>query len=232
MRVELELRVAWQRHLGTSEVATEWFDTVLGAYRAEGRHYHGVRHVAWVVRHVESIAADHPVDDLDGTVAAAFFHDGLRTHAPRQRGRERGDGGGAVREIGWTEIMCRHVAEMVMATAGHDVDGVDRDTAVLLAADLAVLAAEPSRYADYATAVRRVRPRRRRRVAGRSFWPCCARCSPGHACSRPSSSSTSGSAGRANLTFWSWLRSPDDGRLSDGDAWRRPRRTLMRIGTG
>ena len=35
------------------------------------------------------------------------------------------------------------------------MEGVDRDTAVLLAADLAVLAAEPSRYADYATAVRR-----------------------------------------------------------------------------
>ena len=42
-----------------------------------------------------------------------------------------------------------------MATATHDLAGVDRDTAVLLAADLAVLAAEPSRYADYATAVRR-----------------------------------------------------------------------------
>ena len=51
-----------------------WFDTVLGAYRAEGRQYHGVRHVAWVVHHVQSIAADHPVVDIDATVAAAFFH--------------------------------------------------------------------------------------------------------------------------------------------------------------
>ena len=116
---ELELRVAWQRHLGTSAVASEWFDTVLGAYRAEGRHYHGVRHVAWVVRHVESIAADHPVDDLDGTVAAAFFHDAV--YDPTRDDNEAESAAmaeRAVREIGWTEPACRHVADMVMATAG------------------------------------------------------------------------------------------------------------------
>jgi predicted metal-dependent HD superfamily phosphohydrolase len=154
--VELELRVAWQRHLGVSPVAIEWFDTVLGAYRAEGRHYHGVRHVAWVVRHVEALAADHPVDDLDGTVAAAFFHDAV--YEPTRDDNEAESAAmveRAVREIGWSERACRHVADLVMATARHDVEGVDRDTAVLLAADLAVLAAEPSRYADYATAVRR-----------------------------------------------------------------------------
>lgn len=154
--VELELRVAWQRHLGTSPAAATWFDEVLGAYRAEGRHYHGVRHVGWVVRHVEAIAADHPVDDLPATVAAAFFHDAV--YDPTRSDNEAESAAmaaRAVREIGWAEPACRHVAELVLATAGHDVDGVDRDTAVLLAADLAVLAAEPSRYADYATAVRR-----------------------------------------------------------------------------
>ena len=154
--VELELRVAWQRHLGASNVATEWFDTVLGAYRAEGRHYHGVRHVAWVVRHVEALAGDHPVDDLDATVAAAFFHDAV--YEPTRDDNEAESAAmaeRAVREIGWTGAACRHVADLVMATAGHDVEGVDRDTAVLLAADLAVLAAEPSRYGEYATAVRR-----------------------------------------------------------------------------
>ena len=154
--VELELRVAWQRHLGESVQAAEWFDTVASAYRAEGRHYHNLRHVAWVVRHVEALAADHPVDDLDATVAAAFFHDAV--YEPRRDDNEAESAAlaeRALRDIGWTEPACRHVGALVMATAGHDVDGVDRDTAVLLAADLAVLAAEPSRYAEYATAVRR-----------------------------------------------------------------------------
>ena len=154
--VELELRVAWQRHLGTSAAAGEWFDEVVGAYRAEGRHYHGVRHVGWVVRHVETIAADHPVDDLAATVAAAFFHDVV--YDPLRHDNEAESAAmaaRAVRDIGWDDTVARHVAELVLATAGHDVAGVDRDTAVLLAADLAVLAAEPSRYAEYATAVRR-----------------------------------------------------------------------------
>jgi predicted metal-dependent HD superfamily phosphohydrolase len=154
--VELELRVAWQRHLGVSPVSTEWFDTVLGAYRAEGRHYHGVRHVAWVVRHVEAIAADHPMGDLDGTMAAAFFHDVV--YDPTRHDNEAESAAMAARalgEIGWPDPACRHVGNLVMATATHDLEGVDRDTAVLLAADLAVLAAEPSRYSEYATAVRR-----------------------------------------------------------------------------
>lgn len=154
--VELELRVAWQRHLGTSAATATWFDEVLGAYRAEGRHYHGVRHVGWVVRHVEALAADHPVDDLAATVAAAFFHDAV--YDPRRDDNEAASAAmaeRAMREIGWDDAACRHVADLVLATAGHDVRGVDRDTALLLAADLAVLAAEPSRYAEYATAVRR-----------------------------------------------------------------------------
>jgi predicted metal-dependent HD superfamily phosphohydrolase len=154
--VELELRVAWQRHLGSSPEAAAWFDTVLGAYRSEGRHYHGLRHVAWVVRHVEAIAAAHPIGDLDATVAAAFFHDAV--YEPARDDNEAASAAmaeRAVREVGWSEPACRHVADLVMATAGHDVGGVDSDTAVLLAADLAVLAAEPSRYAEYANAVRR-----------------------------------------------------------------------------
>ena len=154
--VELDLRVAWQRHLGSSTVAAQWFDEVLGAYRAEGRHYHGIRHVAWVVRHVETIAADHPVDDVSATVAAAFFHDVV--YDPLRHDNEAESAAmaeRALREIGWDGQACRHVADLVLATADHDVEGVDRDTAVLLAADLAVLAAEPSRYAEYATAVRR-----------------------------------------------------------------------------
>src|SRR5262245_41427962 len=118
--VELELRVAWQRHLGSSPTAATWFDEVLGAYRAEGRHYHGVRHVGWVVRHVEALAVDHPVDDLAATVAAAFFHDAVYDAT---RGDNEAESAAmaerAVREIGWPEPACRHVADLVLATAGH-----------------------------------------------------------------------------------------------------------------
>jgi predicted metal-dependent HD superfamily phosphohydrolase len=154
--VELELRVAWQRHIGNSHDATAWFDTVLDHYRGPGRHYHDVRHVGWVVRHVIALSADHQVDDLDAVVAAAFFHDVI--YVPANADNEAASAALAWRaldELGWTPERCGHVADLVNATAGHHLESADRDTCLLIAGDLAVLAAEPARYGDYATAVRR-----------------------------------------------------------------------------
>ncbi len=154
--VELELRVAWQQHVGTSPAAAEWFDAVIAHHREPARHYHDERHVGWVVRHVVAIADRAQVDDLDATVTAAFFHDAV--YDPQRADNEAASARLAARalgEIGWEEPRARRVSELVLATAGHDVEGADRDARVLLAADLAVLAAEPARYSDYATAVRR-----------------------------------------------------------------------------
>jgi predicted metal-dependent HD superfamily phosphohydrolase len=153
---ELELRVAWQQHVGDSAAARHWFDSVLTRYREPGRHYHGARHVAWVVRHVLSLARAAPADDLDAVVAAAFFHDAIYdpvtddNEAASARLARR-----ALGEIGWEPARVDRVAAMVEATRAHDLDGAEHDTSLLLAADLAVLAAEPARYRDYATAVRR-----------------------------------------------------------------------------
>jgi predicted metal-dependent HD superfamily phosphohydrolase len=154
--VELELRVAWQQHVGTSPAATEWFDAVIARHREPARHYHDVRHVGWVVRHVIAIAERAPLDDLDATVVAAFFHDAV--YDPRRSDNEEASARlaeHALIELEWGAGRMQRVADLVLATAGHDVERADRDTCVLLAADLAVLAAEPSRYSDYATAVRR-----------------------------------------------------------------------------
>jgi predicted metal-dependent HD superfamily phosphohydrolase len=154
--VELELRVAWQQHIGTSAAACEWFDAVLGRHREPARQYHDVRHVGWVVRHVLAIAERSSIDDLAATVAAAFFHDAV--YDPQRSDNEAASATlaqHALGELDWSPARARRVAELVRATEGHDVEHADRDTCVLLAADLAVLAAEPARYADYATAVRR-----------------------------------------------------------------------------
>jgi len=151
---DLELSVAWQQHLGRSDAATAWFESVLERTRRPGRHYHGTRHVRWVIRHVTELA-DH-AEDLGAVVAAGFFHDVV--YDPTRTDNERASGqlaGDALAELGWDAGRRRHVVEMIEATAAHDVDGADPDTSVLLAADLAVLAAEPTRYGDYVTAVRR-----------------------------------------------------------------------------
>jgi predicted metal-dependent HD superfamily phosphohydrolase len=152
----LELAVAWQRHLGADAAAVGWRDRVLAMYDEGTRHYHDRRHVCWVVRHIATIAADHPVNDLDAVVAAGFFHDAIYDITRHDNERASADlAATALDELGWEPDRIEHVAAMIEATAGHELAGVDHDTAVLLAADLAVLAAEPARYLDYVAAVRR-----------------------------------------------------------------------------
>lgn len=159
---EAELRVAWHAHVGTGGTADEWFDSVLAAYRAPDRHYHGVRHVRWVVHHGRELAAvaDPPLrnEQVDEVVAAAFFHDLVydarrpdNEEVSARRSRQ------ALGEIGWPPAATERVVAMIEATAGHDVAdfGDDPAIAVLVAADLGVLAAEPSRYDNYTRAVRR-----------------------------------------------------------------------------
>ena len=157
---DLELRVAWEQHLGRSDTSQRWFDTVVRRHREAGRHYHGIRHVRWMLRHItalESNLADNAdIADMGAVVAAAFFHDVV--YDPARSDNEAASGrlaDIALGELGWEPARRRRVTSMIDATVAHHVDDVDLDTQVLLAADLAVLAADPAGYGDYVRAVRR-----------------------------------------------------------------------------
>jgi predicted metal-dependent HD superfamily phosphohydrolase len=151
---EHELRAAWSRCIGDSHEARALFDSLIGRHREPHRHYHGVRHVTWVVRHVEELGAAEPVDDLDAIVAAAFFHDAV--YDPQASDNEAASARLAERELtvlGWDEPRRRRVAAMVEATAHHATPH-DGDTMVLVDADLAVLGSEPAGYQAYVAGVR------------------------------------------------------------------------------
>lgn len=153
---ELEVWVGWQRHIGASPAARAWFDSIVARHCAPGRHYHDLRHVRWVVRHLAELDARGHVRRPDETFAAACFHDAI--HDPTAGDDEAASARLArlaLTEIGWSPDRCDRVAAMIEATAHHDVGIADDDTRALLAADLAVLAAEPTRYGDYVRAVRR-----------------------------------------------------------------------------
>jgi predicted metal-dependent HD superfamily phosphohydrolase len=165
---DLELEVAWQRHVGRGEAARRLFESVVSRHREPGRHYHDVRHVRWVVRHVRELAERVAVTDLDAIVAAAFFHDAIyEFDRDDNEARSAELAATCLRELDWDPDRCDRVAAMILATAhltgggssqgDTDIDAdtdADTDTAVLLAADLAVLGAEPEAYSD---AVRRIR---------------------------------------------------------------------------
>jgi predicted metal-dependent HD superfamily phosphohydrolase len=153
---DLELLVAWERHLGRGEVSTRWRESVIGRYREPHRHYHGVRHLKWVVRHIETLAAGRAVDDLDAIVAAAYFHDAV--YAPMSHDNEAVSArlaATALDELGWPAERSATVERMILGTVDHRAEGVALDDAVLYAADLGILAADPARYSDYVRTVRR-----------------------------------------------------------------------------
>ena len=159
---EHELRAAWSRCVEDSHDAWVLFDSLISRHREAHRHYHGVRHVTWVVRHVEELAVAEPVGDIAAVVVAAFFHDAV--YDPRATDNEAASARLADRELavlGWDDVRRERVAAMVEATAMHDVPtetatetAIATDTAVLLDADLAVLGSDPASYQAYVAGVR------------------------------------------------------------------------------
>ncbi|MGE5211064.1 MAG: hypothetical protein ACM3MM_07345 [Acidobacteriota bacterium] len=151
---ELELEVAWQRHVTSDRT---FLDRLLARHREKHRRYHTAAHVAWVIRHVDELATVEPIEHLDEVIAAAFYHDAV--YEPAYPANERASARLARRDltaIGWDADAVERVASMIEATehGATDAGGVTGDTAVLLDADLATLGADPAGYSTYVTGVR------------------------------------------------------------------------------
>jgi len=152
--VTLELEVAWQLHVGGER---RLLDDLLARHREKHRRYHTATHVAWVIRHVDELAAAEPVEHLHEVVAAAFYHDAV--YEPTYPANERASARLARRDltaIGWGEAAVERVGSMIEATEHGATTGeqASGDPAILLDADLAILAADPAAYSSYVAAVR------------------------------------------------------------------------------
>jgi predicted metal-dependent HD superfamily phosphohydrolase len=147
----LELQVAWQQHVH-SDMAL--FDRLMSRHREKHRKYHTATHVAWVVRHVNELAADESPADHGAIVAAALYHDAI--YEPASPANERASARLARRdltELGWAPERVGAVSDMIEGTK-HHLDPVDLDTAILFDADLSILAADPAGYGEYTHNVR------------------------------------------------------------------------------
>ena len=152
---DLELATAWQRYVTDDQ---RLLDGLLARHREKHRRYHTAAHVRWVLRHVEEIAAERPLDHPDEVIAGAFYHDAV--YEPTYPANERASARLARRDlttIGWNQERVERVGSMIEATAhvssSVEVEPTD-DTAVLLDADLAILGADPAAYSAYVTGVR------------------------------------------------------------------------------
>jgi predicted metal-dependent HD superfamily phosphohydrolase len=129
-------------------------DELLARWSEPHRHYHTADHL----RHVLSIVDEHAAlaDDADAVRLAAWFHDAV--YDPRAHDNEERSAALAAERLAGAGVPAGVVAEvvrLVRLTAGHAVADGDRNGALLVDADLAILAADPSAYDAYAAAIRR-----------------------------------------------------------------------------
>jgi len=123
-------------------------DTLLHAWDRDG--YHDLRHLAEVLDRVDELDASGERFDRVPVVLGAWFHDAVYDGEP----------GAEERSARWAEEVlpdppAAEVARLVRMTETHLTFPDDANGCVLSDADLAILAADPGRYAAYAADVRR-----------------------------------------------------------------------------
>jgi predicted metal-dependent HD superfamily phosphohydrolase len=132
------------------------FDVLVAAYSAPERHYHNLEHLAEMLRVIDRLSAT--VEEPHALSLAVWFHDAV--YDSRAKDNERRSGELAVDllgPIGVPASTIERIVSMIWATA-HTADAAppaQRDTRVLLDADLAILGASEERYARYAADIRK-----------------------------------------------------------------------------
>jgi predicted metal-dependent HD superfamily phosphohydrolase len=129
---------------------------LLARWSEPQRQYHDVTHLSAVLDVVDGLAglAPHP----DRVRLAAWMHDAV--YDPRALGdaNERDSAEfaeGLLTTLGVPAEVSAEVARLVGLTAGHATSPDDPDGELLCDADLAILASDDDRYAEYTAAIRR-----------------------------------------------------------------------------
>lgn len=132
------------------------FQLLIQAYSSPDRHYHTLEHLDEMFRAAARLSAI--TDDLRATQAAIWFHDAV--YDPRAKDNESRSAELAATllgPIGVPRSDLERIERLILATTHlkSPLPPVDRETAILLDADLAILAAAPDRYERYAADIRK-----------------------------------------------------------------------------
>ena len=125
---------------------------LLQAWAEPQRHYHTTQHLreCLALLEPELHSAQHPGE----VELALWFHDAV--YDPKGKDNEARSADWACQALaqaGADEAMLQRVRVLIMATC-HDAESVDPDARLLVDIDLAILGAEPARFAEYDAQVR------------------------------------------------------------------------------
>lgn len=122
-------------------------DRLVAAYSTD-RGYHDLRHLAEVLGRLDELGEGED----EALLLAAWFHDAVYDGEPHAEERSARL---AESELAGSGVDVAEVARLVRLTERHDPEPGDRRGQALCDADLAILAAPPERYREYAAGVRR-----------------------------------------------------------------------------
>lgn len=135
-------------------------DILVEVYDEPHRGYHNRKHLAEMFERIDLILAADPdlAIDRDAVLLAAWFHDAVYdpVHNVGADNEER-SATLAERELGTIDMpppLIEEVVRLVRLTKTHDVATDDPNGKVLCDADLAILAADEQRYAEYTQGIR------------------------------------------------------------------------------
>lgn len=140
--------------LGIEETtAVALYADLAAHYEAEGRHYHNLAHVQYMLEMICSL----PAGEYDKTAVqlAVWFHDVI--YNPQRLDNEKQSAAYARQCLApWLPpALVDEVVRLILLTAGHETTATDANGSVLLDADLATLGADPAVYDRYSAAIRR-----------------------------------------------------------------------------
>jgi predicted metal-dependent HD superfamily phosphohydrolase len=151
------LRAEWQRDLARWKAPDDYvdqtFDDLAERYGEPHRHYHTLEHVAAVLRCAQSL--DDLAREPEAVRMAAWYHDVV--YDPTAADNEARSAVLAAAHLTALSVprdIVQESTRLIELTAGHDAEPGDRNGAVLLDADLSILAAAPDRYERYTEGIR------------------------------------------------------------------------------
>ena len=146
-----ELLARWNTNLPQQQ---ELGENLITRYSEPHRRYHTTKHLLHLLTMIDQLADDH---DIFLVRLAAWFHDAVYAIPAGQVSNEEASARLALRElsrVGLEQEDLNQIARLVRLTETHVPGPRDPEGELLCDADLAILASDPSDYADYVAAVR------------------------------------------------------------------------------